>query len=60
MKKPLIQRLWLIAIVLLVLQGGAFFLLQRARSSEVRPLHHPLAELPMQIGQWQGSDQVLG
>ncbi len=67
MNKPLARRLWIIAATLLVLQGGAFFLLQRARSSEVRPLHRKLSDLPFDIvtkdgnkeSVWQGKDQIL-
>ncbi len=67
MNKPLARRLWIVAATLLVLQGGAFFLLQRARSSEVRPLHRDLSDLPFDIvtkdgnkeSDWQGKDQIL-
>lgn len=65
MTKPLFQRLLIIASVLLLLQGGAFFFLQRAKSSEVRPLNSELSEIPYDfgtpsdIGLWHGEDQDL-
>ncbi len=59
MNKPLFRRLWIIAGVLLLFQGGAFFLLQRAKSSEVRPLTRNLSELPYDLGNWHGEDQKL-
>lgn len=61
MTSPLRKRLFIIATILLVSQGGAFFLLQRAKSSEVRPLTKQLSDMPYEIvggiGQWKGQDQ---
>ncbi len=63
MKSPLTRRVWIIALILLVAQGGAMLLLQRARSSEVRPLARELDALPMTIGsgenQWIGENHPL-
>ncbi len=53
------RRLWIIAAVLLLLQGGAFFLLQRAKSSDVRPLRKDLDQFPYDLGDWHGEDQEL-
>jgi len=51
------SQLVLIAVVLLLFQGGAFFLLNRAKSSEVRPLHRELSEIPFEIGSWRGEEK---
>lgn len=59
MTKPLFNRLAIIATVLLLLQGGAFFLLQRAKSSEVRPLNSELTNIPYEFGDWHGEDQEI-
>lgn len=57
MTRILTRRLLLIALVLVVFQGGAYVLLNRAKSSEVRPLHGTLSDIPFEIGQWQGETQ---
>lgn len=51
------KRLFSVAIVLLVSLGGAQFLLNRAKSSEVRPLHKKLSEFPYELGGWHGEDK---
>lgn len=43
------KRLIIIAAVLILFQGGAFFLLQRAKSSEVRPLNGDLNAIPYRL-----------
>ena len=59
MTASLTRRLWIIAAVLLLLQGSAFFFLQRAKSSEVRPLRKDLHGFPYDLGDWHGEDQDL-
>jgi len=60
MTKTITKRLFVIATMLVVFLGGAFFLLQRAKSSEVRPLHTSLNDaVPFSLGNWQGEDQKL-
>ncbi|MFO7902126.1 MAG: exosortase C-terminal domain/associated protein EpsI [Planctomycetota bacterium] len=51
------KRLFSIAAVLAVFMGGASFLLNRAKSSEVRPLHKELSDLPYELGDWRGEDK---
>lgn len=53
------SRLFSIAVVLVVCQGGAYWLLHRAKSSDVRPLHTKLSEIPHQLGDWHGEDKAF-
>ncbi len=59
MTSSLPKRLFTIATVLVLFLGGASFLLNRAKSSEVRPLRRDLNEIPVDMENWQGVDRKI-
>ncbi len=52
-------RLWVAAIVVALVFGASLAFAYRVGSAEIRPLRHPLAELPTELATFTGEDREL-
>lgn len=52
----LVGRLWRTAVVVCLAFGACLFLLYRVGAVEIRPLHRPMSDLPLQILQYIGAE----